>query len=151
MTEYSITHADFTLKGSLKSPPARAFEAFSDQAKKAVWFGDPTLEGGEWQFDFREGGIELNSGEFHGQSNAFEALYLDIVQDTRIVFSYTMHVGGVKLSASLTTIEFKPEGTGTLLVHTENGAFFDGHEDPKLRETGTGQILEALAAAVDGA
>lgn len=150
MTDYSITHADFTLKRSLKSSPAKVFEAFSDKAKKAAWFGDPTADGGEWTFDFREGGTEVNSGEFHGQSNSFEALYHDIVPDTRIVFSYTMHVGGVKLSASLTTIEFEPEGTGTLIVHTEKGAFFDGHEDPKIREEGTAGILEALAAAVDG-
>lgn len=146
----TVTHASFTLTRSLTSAPTRVFAAFADKERKAKWFGDPSQTGGIWDFDFREGGLERNSGDFHGHLSSFEAVYHDIIPNARIVFSYTMFVDGVKLSASLSTIEFEPQGEGTLLVHTEHGAFFDGHEDPKQRELGTVQILEALAAAVDG-
>lgn len=151
MTDYSITHASFTLKRSFRSSPTRVFEAWADREQKAKWFGDPSETGGVWDMDFREGGTEINSGMFEGEVHSFEAQYQDIVPDVRIVYSYRMNVAGKKLSASLTTVEFEPEGEGTLVVFTEQGAFFDGIEDPKLRETGTAQILEALAAAVDGA
>jgi uncharacterized protein YndB with AHSA1/START domain len=150
MTDYSITHASFTLKRSFKANPARVFQAFADKEQKAAWFGDPTEMGGVWDMDFREGGTEINSGMFEGTVHSFEAQYQDIVPDVRIVYSYRMNVDGKKLSASITTFEFEPEGTGTLLVHTEHGAFFDGLEDPILRETGSAQIMAALAAAVDG-
>ena len=45
---------------------------------------------------------------------------------------------------SLATFEFRPDGTGTLLVMTEHGAFFDGIDDPALRSQGTGGLLDAL-------
>jgi hypothetical protein len=57
-----------------------------------------------------------------------------------------MFVGEVKLSASLTVIELKATGTGTKLTFTEQGAFFDGHEEPSLRKFGSNQILDALGA-----
>jgi hypothetical protein len=34
---------------------------------------------------------------------------------------------------------------GTRLVYTEQGAFLDGHDDPREREQGTGGLLDALA------
>jgi hypothetical protein len=34
-------------------------------------------------------------------------------------------------------------------VHTEHGAFFDGHADPKQRELGSLETLEALATDFD--
>ena len=94
--------------------------------------------------DFREGGIEEQSGPFRGQIHSFVAVYHDIVPEARIVYSYTMVVDGVKLSTSLTSLEFTAAGDGTTLALTEQGAFFDGHEDPKLRETGTGELLDFL-------
>jgi len=45
---------------------------------------------------------------------------------------------------SLTTIEFFADGDGTRLVFTEQGAFFDGLDDPSVRESGTGKLLDAL-------
>ena len=41
-----------------------------------------------------------------------------------------MHIGDTRISVSLATIELKPEGTGTRLTFTEQGAFLDGYDDP---------------------
>jgi hypothetical protein len=43
-------------------------------------------------------------------------------------------------------VEFKPVGTGTRLIFTEQGAYLDGHDMPAQREQGTGALLDALGA-----
>jgi hypothetical protein len=59
-----------------------------------------------------------------------------------------MHVDGIRVSVSLATVEFHPDGAGTLLVFTEQGAFLDGRETPTRREQGMGSLLDALAAGL---
>ena len=47
------------------------------------------------------------------------------------------------------TLEFFVASSGTRLVLTEYGAYFDGNDKPSLREGGTRGLLEALAAVVE--
>lgn len=54
-----------------------------------------------------------------------------------------MPLDGEHVSVSVTTVELEPDGDGTLL--TQQGAFFDGLEDPAGREHGTGALLDRLA------
>ena len=61
---------------------------------------------------------------------------------------YDMHLDDTRISVSLATVEFEPEGAGTRLVLTEQGAFLDGFDDPSLRERGTRDLLAALDAAL---
>jgi hypothetical protein len=58
-------------------------------------------------------------------------------------------MGGVAMSVSLTTIELTPQGSGTLLIHTEQGAYLDGSDDGTGREEGTRGLLEILAKEVE--
>lgn len=76
--------------------------------------------------------------------HAFDGCFHDIVPDARIVYSYGMHLGERRISVSLTTIEFRPEGGGTRLVFTEQGVFLDGYDDVAGREEGTRIGLENL-------
>ena len=55
-----------------------------------------------------------------------------------------MRLDGVRISVSLATAEFQPDGDGTRLAFTEQGAFFDGREAPGLREHGVGSLLDLL-------
>src|ERR671924_682476 len=99
--------------------------------------------------DFRVGGREVNSGGLKdGQMHTFDAIYPDIVENERIVYSYAMHIGDARISVSLATIELKPEGSGTRLVFTEQAAFLDGYDDAGSRERGTRDLLDALGRAV---
>jgi len=43
-------------------------------------------------------------------------------------------------------VEFQPQGAGTRLVYTEQGAFLDGYDTSAEREHGTGELLDALGA-----
>jgi uncharacterized protein YndB with AHSA1/START domain len=145
----SVTHSTFSLERTYDATPARVFAAFADAEQKEQWFAGPEEE---WELlafevDFRVGGREHNrGGHKDGLISSFEALYYDIVPDQRIVYSYEMHVDDKRISVSLATIELEPAGEGTRLTLTEQGAYLDDFDDPKLRETGTGELLEALGA-----
>ena len=145
MTERSVTHATFVIDRTYAARPARVFAAFADPEIKARWSSCHE----EWarpESDFRVGGFERGGGgDRDGPRWSVETLYQDIVADQRIVFSYAMDRDGVRISASLTTIEFRPDGAGTRLVLTEMGAYLDGHDIPAQREHGTREGLEALA------
>jgi uncharacterized protein YndB with AHSA1/START domain len=145
----TVTHSSFTLEREYAASPARVFASFSTREEKAKWFGDPAFPPSTWEFDFREGGREYESGEFHGQISTFDAIYHDIVENERIVFSYVMHFGDAKLSASLQSIVLTPTATGTRLVLTEDCAYFDGNDNPEARKEGTRGLLEQLAIAVE--
>jgi uncharacterized protein YndB with AHSA1/START domain len=151
MTQHSILHHTFALERIYDATPERVFRAFADPAAKAQWFSGPDdWERGEASMDFRVGGAEVNvGGPKGGFTSRFDARYYDIVPNERIVYTYEMHVDGVKLSVSLSTIELQAVPGGTRLVLTEQGAFFDGHEDPILREQGTRDMLDALGRTVE--
>jgi uncharacterized protein YndB with AHSA1/START domain len=144
MIERSITHGTFSLERRYPTPVAGVFAAWADPAAKARWFAAP---GGEHELDFRIGGREVNRGR-HGDGPplTFESLYQDVVPDERIVYSSTLRAGDLLTTVSQTTVEFTPDGDGTLLVLTEQGTFLDGHEDPAWREQGTAGWLDALDA-----
>jgi uncharacterized protein YndB with AHSA1/START domain len=56
-----------------------------------------------------------------------------------------MLIEETRISVSLATVEFTPEGDGdTRLVFTEQDAFLDGHESPARRAEGMGGLLDAL-------
>ncbi|MBS1887082.1 MAG: SRPBCC family protein [Actinobacteria bacterium] len=142
----SIVHADFTIERQYDCTPAQAFSAFADPELKGRWFAVPAdWENRAWELDFRVGGGELNRGAPPGRPvHTFRSRYHDIVPDERIVFAYDLLVDDRLMSVSLTTVELSPVEGGTRLLFTEQGAFFDGLDDPAEREHGTGLLLDAL-------
>jgi uncharacterized protein YndB with AHSA1/START domain len=144
MTERSVVHATFVVERTYDALPARVFAAFADPAAKAAWFG-----GAGHELDFRVGGKEVNrGGPEGGPTFVFEATFRDIVPDNRIVYEYDMYAGDERISVSLATVELRPTGRGTRLVFTEQAVFLDGLDNPEQREKGTGDLLDALGAAL---
>lgn len=152
MEKRSVTHATFRLERTYKASPTKVYRAFADADAKRKWFGGPPdwIEG-EVSLDFRVGGYEINEGgPKGGPMHRFVCLYQDIIPNERFIYTYEMYLDAKRISVSLATMELRPSGTGTQLVLTEQGAFLDGFDDPKVREDGTRGLLELLAAAVDG-
>jgi len=149
----TVTHATFTLERTYPHQPAKVFAAFAERAAKQVWFADH--EGWsteEYEMDFQVGGKETFRGKApEGPLVSFEGEYQDIVPDERIVYTYRMHLDDNRISASLSTIELAPTDGGTRLTLTEQGAFLDDFDDPKLREEGTVELLDELGSYLDKA
>jgi len=154
MSKRSVQHGTFTIEREFAHPVARVFAAWAVREAKDKWFGGPS---GQWKplerhMEFRVGGTERARGQWTGgRVSDFQAQYHDIVQDKRIVYSYSMHIDDRKISVSLATIEFGPSGKGTQLILTEQGAFLDGYDDAGSRERGTGGLLDALEKSLGGA
>ena len=131
MTERSVTHSTFVIERSYPAAPSKVYFALSNPAAKKRWFvGPDDWRTSKHEMDFRVGGKEVNAGgPKGGPVHTFNAIYQDIVPNERIVYSYDMHLDDKRISVSLTTIELRPEGKGTLLVLTEQGAFLDGYDD----------------------
>ena len=66
-----------------------------------------------------------------------------------IVSSYDVCIDGRRMSVSLMTIELAPAGDGTLLIMTEQGAFFDGLDSSDHREEGALDSLNKLEAHLE--
>jgi uncharacterized protein YndB with AHSA1/START domain len=73
-----------------------------------------------------------------------DTIYRDIIQDERIILAYDMFINENRISVSVLTVLFNPDGKGTRLTLTEQGAFLDGLADPKMRESGYGGMLTRL-------
>jgi uncharacterized protein YndB with AHSA1/START domain len=150
MTDRNVCHAVFTLERTYPAAPARVFKAFADIDAKARWFvGPPGWKLIERTLDFRIGGRERAKGSFEGGVvTDYQAVFQDIVPDERIIYSYGMHLDDRRISVSLATVEFKPAGSGTTLILTEQGTFLDGYDDSGSREQGTADLLDKLGAAL---
>jgi uncharacterized protein YndB with AHSA1/START domain len=150
MAERSAVHSTFNLERTYDAAPARVFNAWADPAIKRGWFAEGEgWEIDEFTVDFKVGGYERSRFRFKGGAPVRnDTTYHDIVPNERIIVAYTMTVGENRISASLATIEFKPNGGGTRLVFTEQGAFLDGLDKPESREGGWRELLEALGRAV---
>jgi len=151
MQPRSTHHATFVIERKYPSPPARVFAAWADPAVKARWFSGPS----SWQregyvLDFRVGGREqLRTGAAGGKMHRYDCVYHDIVPDSRIIYSYDMHIGEVRISVSLATVELLPESGGTLMRFTEQAVFLDGYDDSGARERGTQELLDKLGHALE--
>jgi uncharacterized protein YndB with AHSA1/START domain len=149
MTE-TVIHSSFQLDRVYTAPPSRVFAAFRDPAARRRWY----VEGEGWEIDeyvfaFEVGGREGGRFRYEGGPDITnDTVYQDIVPDRRIVFAYNMTVGGKRISASLATIELVPEGDGTRLTFTEQGAWLDGTDQTANRKEGMRGLLEKLAEEI---
>jgi uncharacterized protein YndB with AHSA1/START domain len=149
----TIVHDTFVLERTYPHPAERVYAAWSSLDAKAAWFGGngpAAVAEGRYTMDFRVGGSEHLEMAMGDTPVEFDVRYMDIVPSQRIVYAYDMHIGGARISASLATIEFFAQGDATRMVVTENGAYLDGLDDPRMREHGTGELLDALGRSLDG-
>jgi uncharacterized protein YndB with AHSA1/START domain len=145
MNERIVKHATFVVERTYAASPEQVYFAWANPKAKAKWFSKADI------FEFQVGGREYSSGgPPEGPVFVFDAIYQEIVPEQRIVYTYTLDSGGTRVSVSITTIELIQVEGGTMLVFTEQGAFFDGLDTPEVREHGTKELLDALGKALAG-
>jgi len=152
-----MEHATFQIERVYAVEAARVFAAFQDPAKKRRWFVDG--KGTEvllYESDFRVEGEERTQFKMgpgtpvSGRVIENFTKFLEIQPNLRLVFAYTMSLEKTPFSASLATVEFRPEGASTRLVFTEHAVFFEGADGAKMREHGWNALLNALESECAG-
>jgi len=153
MTDRPIHHGSFTIERTYNAPQALVFRAFEDKAAKQRWFvqgDDDNWQVESFETDFRLGGFERSRFRYAGGppiSN--DTVYLDIAANERIIIAYTMGTEGNIFSSSMSTILFKPHGSGTKLIYTEQGAYFGEADQIPGRKEGSKGLLESLAKELE--
>lgn len=73
-----------------------------------------------------------------GPPISFEARYLDIVPDRRMIYSYAMALGQLPMSFSITTIQIEAAAEGTRLTLTEQGTYLGARRRPGAKRARAG-------------
>jgi uncharacterized protein YndB with AHSA1/START domain len=138
-----VTHSTFTLERRYPASVERVFQAWANPQQRKRWMA----QGAEHSQNFVVGGLETVKGvDGKGRPLTYQAQYAEIVTNQRILTTSTLHTGDQLSTVSVTSIEFREEDAGTLLVLTEHGIYLPGQEQPAWREHGTAQQLDFLAA-----
>ncbi|EJK82049.1 SRPBCC family protein [Rhizobium rhizogenes] len=152
MTGRSTEHTTLTIERHFKAPLPRVFGAWAVAENKRQWFSCH----GEWtpleyQLDFRPGGSESNRiASTDGVVHAYQARYIDIVPNERIIYAFDMMLDDKRISVSLATVAFAPESAGTRMLFTEQVVFLDGYGDNGSRLMGTEMGFDNLRLYVEG-
>lgn len=146
-----VVHATFVIEKTYPHPVAKVFAAFADPALKAKWYSRaPGAADSALDMDFRVGGREQMryamgaDTPFPGAILSADGLYLDIVENARVVMGSNMAMNGTPFSGSLICFEFEADGGGTRLTATHDGAFFENADGPQMREHGWRVLLDRL-------
>src|SRR6266581_8077836 len=118
------------LKRRINAPPAKVYEAWTDPAKIARWFGPQRVESVHAETDLRVGGRYRMVANTEQGRHEVGGIYREVVPNEKLVFSWAWH--STPERESLVTVMLKPDGDGTLLtLHHEqlfDQAARDGHE-----------------------
>lgn len=141
-----VTHATLVFEREIPATVDKVFAAFASAKLRSEW-GAPsdTATIIYDQEDFREGGEDCfrcgskSSPNVHGATR-----YLEIVMNRRIVSSEMISMNGMRLCASLITLEFAQSGGITKLRSTSQVVSFIGEDMIKGTETGNNSSLDSL-------
>lgn len=151
MAERTVEHDTIVVERRYEASPSRVYGAWVEPTGRDRW--DVPGEGWEHvtdERDVRVGGrdvIRFGTGgslDFRGDTT-----YVDLVEDRRIVSTYTMTERDVLLSVSLLTVELRPDGEGTRMTVTEQVAFFEGRDSPAARLAGLEEMFDKLATHLE--
>lgn len=141
----SAQHGTIRLERRFAAAPARVFAAWADPVARAKWDVPGRWTIAEQTHDFREGGRETKRfGPPDDPRFVADTLYLDIVPQRRIVFSYSMTSRGVPVSMSLTTVELAPDRKATRLTLVEQIVLLDDNDTLANREEGLASMLDKI-------
>ncbi len=156
MSEPSIIHSTFVIERSFPKPPETVFSLFTDPVKKRRWFAEgDNHEVEEFVSESNVGGVERlryrfkEGTPFAGLQVTNDGRIQEIVQNRSIVTASTMAFGEKRFSASLVTVELLPTETGTDVICTFQGAFFEGADGPQIREMGWMKLFDNLGKALE--
>ncbi|HUI12389.1 MAG TPA: SRPBCC domain-containing protein [Xanthobacteraceae bacterium] len=146
MAIQTATKPSLTIKRRLKAAPAKVFAAWTEPEKIKRWFGPAGTVCTHAEFELRVGGKFTIVAARPG-AEPFQVLGVvrEVVPNVRLV--YTWAWAGTPERESLVTVEFKPDGDGTLLT-LMHAQFFDEEARDRHQQGWTGALdkLEKFVA-----
>jgi uncharacterized protein YndB with AHSA1/START domain len=152
-----VTHASFVIDKTYPHRLAKVFAAFAEPSLRAKWQSPDggARPGDHIEFEFKVGARESarwvmgDDTPFPGAVISSEGLFLDILDQQRIVSASNMMMNGTPFSGSLLSFEFTEDHGGTRLTCTHQGAFFENSDGSDMRKDGWEKLLISLAAFLD--
>jgi uncharacterized protein YndB with AHSA1/START domain len=129
--ERSAVKPSLTIKRRLKAPPAKVFSAWTEPEKIRQWFRPGGSECTLAEFDLRVGGrYTIAAVAPDGEKHQVGGVVREIVNDQKLVYTWAWHTTPER--ESLVTVEFKPDGDGTIVTltheHFYDAKARDGHQ-----------------------
>jgi uncharacterized protein YndB with AHSA1/START domain len=146
MTLPKTLHATLVFERQIPAPVEKVFTAFADPVARTEW-GAPSDAAVLIydETDFREGGQDrFRCGSKANPNIHGTTRYLEIIANRRVVSSETIVTDGLRLCASLATLELTPDGEKTKLKSTIQLASFIGEDMVKGHERGNNVSLDNL-------
>ncbi|MGN6571686.1 MAG: SRPBCC family protein [Pseudolabrys sp.] len=118
MSTATAVKPSLTIRRRFKAPPARVYAAWTEPAQIARWFGPGKVEILDAVFETRAGGRfaiaarSPDTGEAHNVSGTVK----EARTNEKVVYTWAWQSTPDRVS--LVTVEFKPDGDGTMLVLT---------------------------------
>lgn len=122
------TKPSLTLKRRINAAPAKVYAAFTEPQTIARWFGPQGVQKVEAETDLRVGGRYRIVGHMANDTHEVGGVYREIVPNEKLVYTWAWK--STPERESLVTVQFKPDGAGTILTLTHE-QFFD--EDARNR------------------
>jgi uncharacterized protein YndB with AHSA1/START domain/predicted enzyme related to lactoylglutathione lyase len=123
MSVQTAVKPSLTIKRRLSAPPARVFSAWTQPQKIMRWFGPAGVQCTHAEFEARVGGrFSIAAISPNGERLQVGGTVREVIPDRKLVYSWAWH--STPERESLVTVEFKPDGDGTLLTLTHE-QFFD--------------------------
>ena len=135
-----------TMKRRLNASPAEVYKAWTDPELLVRWFGPENVVAQEAEIDPRvDGAYHVVMIENTGERHEVSGRYIEVVENERLVFSWSWVTTPERVSR--VTVTLKPDGEGTILTLLHEKLFDDaavrGHTHGW---TGTMVKLEAYFA-----
>ena len=112
-----------TLKRRLRALPAQVYSAWTEPEKVKRWFGPGDTQVTLAEFDTRKGGCyRIVAKSADGTEHDVSGVFRDVVPGEKLVYTWSWR--STPERESLVTVEFKRDGSGTLLTLTHED-FFD--------------------------
>jgi uncharacterized protein YndB with AHSA1/START domain len=137
-----VTKPSLVLKRRINAPPAKVYEAWTDPAKIARWFGPQQVESVQAETDLRVGGRYRMVAHTEQGRHEVGGIYREVKPNEKLVFTWAWH--STPERESLVTVLLKPDGDGTLLTLTHEQFFDEGARDR--HQSGWTEGLDKLAA-----
>ncbi|HET9618824.1 MAG TPA: SRPBCC domain-containing protein [Pseudolabrys sp.] len=118
MSTVAAVKPSLTIRRRFKAPPARVYAAWTEPAQIARWFGPGKVEIVDAVFETRAGGrfaIRARSPDT-GEDHNVSGVVKEAVPNAKVVYTWAWQ--STPDRQSLVTVEFRPDGGGTLLTLT---------------------------------